>query len=159
MLSLNGFLGENPGMTFDFTKMNGAGNDFVMVDNRNGSLSLSRDQIARLCDRHRGIGADGLMLLVPCASGKAEWAWQFWNSDGSDAEMCGNGARCFGRYIQKLTGLDYQAANRLLFEVIEYIEPRMKADQAYPPVVGVAVMRVRHRLGNEEAEKRLLAEM
>ena len=63
------------------------------------------------------------------------------------------------RYIQKLTGLDYQAANRLLFEVIEYIEPRMKADQAYPPVVGVAVMRVRHRLGNEEAEKRLLAEM
>ena len=63
MLSLNGFLGENPGMTFDFTKMNGAGNDFVMVDNRNGSLSLSRDQIARLCDRHRGIGADGLIAV------------------------------------------------------------------------------------------------
>jgi N-acetylmuramic acid 6-phosphate etherase len=63
------------------------------------------------------------------------------------------------RYIQKLTGLDYQAANRLLFEVIEYVEPRMKADQAYPPVVGVSVMRVRHRLGNEEAEKRLMTEM
>ena len=51
------------------------------------------------------------------------------------------------RYIQRLTGLDYQAANRLLFEVIEYVEPRMKADQAYPPVVGVSVMRVRHKLG------------
>ncbi len=63
------------------------------------------------------------------------------------------------RYIQKLTGLDYQAANRLLFEVIEYVEPRMKADQAYPPVVGVSVMRARHRLGNEEAEKRLLADL
>ena len=63
------------------------------------------------------------------------------------------------RYIQRLTGLDYQAANRLLFEVIEYVEPRMKADQAYPPVVGVSVMRVRHKLGNEAAEKRLLAEM
>ncbi len=63
------------------------------------------------------------------------------------------------RYIQRLTGLDYKAANRLLFEVIEYVEPRMKADQAYPPVVGVAVMRVRHKLGNEEAEKRLLAEL
>ena len=63
------------------------------------------------------------------------------------------------RYIQRLTGLDYQAANRLLFEVIEYVEPRMKADQAYPPVVGVSVMRVRHKLGNEEAEKRLMAEM
>jgi N-acetylmuramic acid 6-phosphate etherase len=63
------------------------------------------------------------------------------------------------RYIQRLTGLDYQAANRLLFEIIEYVEPRMKADQAYPPVVGVAVMRVRHKLGNQEAEKRLMAEL
>ena len=63
------------------------------------------------------------------------------------------------RYIQKLTGLDYRAANHLLFEVIEYVEPRMKADQAYPPVVGVSVMRVRHRLGNEAAGKRLLAEL
>jgi N-acetylmuramic acid 6-phosphate etherase len=63
------------------------------------------------------------------------------------------------RYIQKLTGLDYKAANHLLFEVIEYVEPRMKADQAYPPVVGVSVMRVRHKLGNEEAEKRLMAEL
>jgi diaminopimelate epimerase len=43
------------------------------------------------------------MLLVPCASRKADWAWQFWNSDGSDAEMCGNGARCFARYVQRLT--------------------------------------------------------
>jgi N-acetylmuramic acid 6-phosphate etherase len=63
------------------------------------------------------------------------------------------------RYIQRLTDLDYQAANRLLFEVIEYVEPRMKADQAYPPVVGVSVMRARHGLSNEAAEKRLMAEM
>ncbi len=63
------------------------------------------------------------------------------------------------RYIQRLTGLDYQAANHLLFEVIEYVEPRMKADQAYPPVVGVSVMRVRHKLGNQEAETRLMAEL
>jgi N-acetylmuramic acid 6-phosphate etherase len=62
------------------------------------------------------------------------------------------------RYIQRLTGLDYQAANRLLFEVIEYVEPRMKADQAYPPAVGVSVMRARHKLGNEAAETRLLAD-
>jgi N-acetylmuramic acid 6-phosphate etherase len=63
------------------------------------------------------------------------------------------------RYIQKLTGLEYAAANRLLFEVIEYVEPRMKADQAYPPVVGVAVMRHRHGLNNEQAERRLLEEL
>jgi N-acetylmuramic acid 6-phosphate etherase len=61
------------------------------------------------------------------------------------------------RYIQKLAGLEYTEANRLLFEVIEYVEPRMKADQAYPPAVGLAVTRVQHGLGNEEAERRLLA--
>lgn len=61
------------------------------------------------------------------------------------------------RYIQRLTGLEYADANRLLFEVIEYVEPRMKSDRAYPPVVGVSVMRARHNLTNEEAEKRMLA--
>jgi diaminopimelate epimerase len=84
--------------------MNGAGNDFVLVDNRARKVSLSREQIVRLCDRHRGVGADGVMLLVPCASGKADWAWEFYNSDGSAGEMCGNGARCFARFIQKRTG-------------------------------------------------------
>jgi N-acetylmuramic acid 6-phosphate etherase len=63
------------------------------------------------------------------------------------------------RYIQRLTGLDYRPANHLLFEVIEYVEPRMKADQAYPPVVGVSVLRARHNLTNEEAEKRLQTEL
>ena len=63
------------------------------------------------------------------------------------------------RYIQQLAGLDYQAANRLLFEVVEYVEPRMRADQAYPPVVGVAVMRARHGLGNADAENKLVAEI
>ena len=63
------------------------------------------------------------------------------------------------RYIQRLTDLDYKAANHLLFDVIEFVEPRMKADQAYPPVVGVSVMRARHQLPNQEAERRLLAEL
>lgn len=63
------------------------------------------------------------------------------------------------RYIARLAKLDYVAANQLLFEVIEYVEPRMKADQAYPPVVGVSVLRARQGLGNEEAERRLMAEL
>jgi len=86
-----------------FTKMNGAGNDFILIDNRSRSLRLSRDQVARLCHRQRGVGADGLLLLVPCSSGRADWAWEFFNSDGSPAEMCGNGARCFARFVQGLT--------------------------------------------------------
>lgn len=92
-------------MVLDFTKMNGAGNDFVLIDNRAGKVSLTTDQIVRLCDRHRGIGADGLMLLVPARTGKADWAWDFYNSDGSAADMCGNGARCFARYAQRTTGM------------------------------------------------------
>ncbi|HTB83433.1 MAG TPA: hypothetical protein VK742_07260 [Candidatus Sulfotelmatobacter sp.] len=59
------------------------------------------------------------------------------------------------RYITKLTGLEYEAANELLFEIIEYVEPRMKSDQAYPPVVGMAVVRAREGVSNQEAERRL----
>jgi N-acetylmuramic acid 6-phosphate etherase len=63
------------------------------------------------------------------------------------------------RYIQNLTALSYREANRLLFEVIEYVEPRMKADQAYPPVVGLCVIRARFQVSNGEAERRLLEEV
>lgn len=91
-------------MVVSFTKMNGAGNDFILIDNRSQSLQLNSDQAARLCDRHRGIGADGVIVLKPCMSGRADWAWDFYNSDGSLAEMCGNGSRCFGRFVRRLTG-------------------------------------------------------
>ena len=99
-------------MTLDFAKMNGAGNDFILIDNRAGRIPLQPAQIVRLCDRHKGVGADGVILLVPCASGRADWAWDFYNSDGSSAEMCGNGARCFARFVQQLTG----ASGKLSFE-------------------------------------------
>ncbi len=84
-----------------FTKMNGAGNDFVMLDNRDGSLALTDTQIARLCNRHRGVGADGL-LLVEKAEGQADFRMRYYNADGREAEMCGNGARCFSRFVDKL---------------------------------------------------------
>lgn len=99
-------------MQVEFTKMNGAGNDFILMDGRAGKLKLSRRQIARICDRHAGAGADGLIVLRPCASGRADWAWDFYNSDGGGAEMCGNGARCFARFVQRLTG----AKSNLTFE-------------------------------------------
>jgi diaminopimelate epimerase len=92
-------------MVLEFTKMNGAGNDFVLIDNRARTITLSQAQVVRLCDRHRGVGADGVILLVPPVSDQAQWAWEFYNSDGSTGEMCGNGARCFARFVQKLTGV------------------------------------------------------
>ena len=88
-----------------FTKMNGAGNDFVMVDNRAGLLPLQRELIARLCDRHRGIGGDGLIAAEPSDHPQAHLKMRYFNADGGEAEMCGNGARCFSRFGAKLLGL------------------------------------------------------
>ena len=84
----------------DFTKMNGAGNDFVLIDNREIGLQLTPEQIQRICHRQRGIGADGVLLLR-LAKGDADLGWDFFNKDGSEAEMCGNGARCFARFAQR----------------------------------------------------------
>ncbi|MCX7865646.1 MAG: diaminopimelate epimerase [Limisphaera sp.] len=102
-------------MVLQFWKMNGAGNDFILFDNRAGEVSLTPALIRRLCDRHRGVGADGIIGLRRCESGRADWAWEFYNSDGSCAEMCGNGARCFARFIQRVTGW---ARDTLSFETL-----------------------------------------
>jgi diaminopimelate epimerase len=88
-------------MDIRFTKMNGAGNDFVVLDNRTRTHSLDGASIARLCDRHRGIGADGLLVVEP-ANGAADFRMRYYNSDGGEAEMCGNGARCFARFAARL---------------------------------------------------------
>jgi diaminopimelate epimerase len=88
-----------------FTKMNGAGNDFVVIDNRSGNLRLSSADIVRLCDRHRGIGADGLLAVEQALHG-ADFRMRYYNLDGGEAEMCGNGARCFTRFAARLLGGD-----------------------------------------------------
>lgn len=99
-------------MTLSFTKMNGAGNDFVLLDNRDSSLALDTAQIALLCDRHRGVGADGLLLVEPAENG-ADFRMRYYNADGGEAEMCGNGARCFARYARKVSG---STAEEITFE-------------------------------------------
>ena len=87
-------------MTLKFYKYQGAGNDFLIADNRDGSISLSTEQIAALCDRRYGVGADGLMLLESPDCGQAEaygpvgFRMVYYNSDGSGGMMCGNGGRC-----------------------------------------------------------------
>jgi diaminopimelate epimerase len=91
-------------MVLEFTKMHGAGNDFILIDNRARTYAITPEQVVSLCDRHKGVGADGVIILIPSASGKTDWAWEFYNSDGSAGEMCGNGARCFARFVEKQTG-------------------------------------------------------
>jgi diaminopimelate epimerase len=93
-----------------FTKGHGTGNDFVLVLDADGELTLSKAQIAKICDRHFGVGADGLIRVVHSASlpeGKAileqepnaTWFMDYYNADGAPAEMCGNGIRVFARYL------------------------------------------------------------
>ncbi len=96
-----------------FTKMNGAGNDFVVIDNRDGLHSLDSAAIARLCDRHRGVGADGLLAVEPSQNG-ADFRMRYYNADGGEAEMCGNGARCFAKFASRLA----DGAERISFETI-----------------------------------------
>ena len=81
-----------------FTKMHGLGNDFILVDCFRDNLPGDYSEIARrLCDRHFGVGADGLILILP--SETADIRMRIFNSDGSEPEMCGNGIRCFARYV------------------------------------------------------------
>lgn len=101
-------------MKLHFHKMNGAGNDFVVIDNRKLDTNLTREQIALLCNRQRGIGADGLLAVEPAEKG-ADYKFRYYNADGGEAEMCGNGARCFGKYTAALTG---ETTSSVSFETI-----------------------------------------
>jgi diaminopimelate epimerase len=83
-------------MLLHFYKYQGTGNDFVIIDNRDGSIQLSNKQVAILCDRHFGIGADGLMLLNKHQSYDFEMI--YYNADGAPGTMCGNGGRCLTKF-------------------------------------------------------------
>ncbi len=98
-----------------FAKYTGAGNDFVMVDNRDGAFPASRELIAAMCARRVSVGADGLILLEPSAS--AAVRMRYYNSDGGEAQMCGNGARCFVAFAREL-GI---ATRPLVFETMERV--------------------------------------
>ena len=89
-----------------FVKMSGAGNDFVVIDNRSLNHGLTRQQIARICDRHFGVGADGLLAVEPSDDANADFRMRYYNADGGEAEMCGNGARCFARFVHPLRRVD-----------------------------------------------------
>jgi len=84
-------------MGLEFAKMSGSGNDFIVVDNREGHLGEDRADFARRhCPRRTGVGADGVLLIEP--SDEADFRMRIFNADGSEAEMCGNGARCAARF-------------------------------------------------------------
>jgi diaminopimelate epimerase len=87
-------------MKIHFYKYHGAGNDFILVDNRDRQIALSIEQIAFLCHRRFGIGADGLMLLQSIDS--ADFEMVYFNADGNESTMCGNGGRCIAAFAHRL---------------------------------------------------------
>lgn len=91
-----------------FTKMQGSGNDFILIDNRRDILKGKnlKDLAMTVCHRHYSVGADGLIVIVP--SKKVDFKWRFFNADGSEAAMCGNGSRCAARFalIKKIAKKD-----------------------------------------------------
>ena len=88
-------------MTFTIYKYHGSGNDFIMIDNRDLSFIIDKDRIANMCDRHFGIGADGL-ILVSLEKGY-DFRMRYFNSDGNESTMCGNGGRCSAAFADFLS--------------------------------------------------------
>lgn len=86
-------------MTLEFAKLNGLGNDFVFVDNMDGSISVTEEQVKAICDRHFGVGADGVILVERSPREECAAYMHYINSDGTLAQMCGNGVRCFAKYL------------------------------------------------------------
>ncbi len=95
-------------MIIQFTKMHGLGNDFVVIDGISQSVSLNCAQIRFIADRHFGIGCDQLLLVEKPVSDNADFKYRIFNADGSEVAQCGNGARCFARFVRdkKLTDKD-----------------------------------------------------
>lgn len=98
-------------MKLEFTKLNGLGNDFVFVDDMDQRIDLAADQVAFLCDRHFGIGGDGVVLVRPSSRPECAAYMHYINSDGTLAEMCGNGVRCFTKFLVDNGYVDPQAGS------------------------------------------------
>lgn len=112
--------------TIEFTKMHGLGNDFVVINAITQDISLSPDQVRHISDRNLGVGCDQLLLVERPLTQEADFRYRIFNADGGEVEQCGNGARCFARFVrdQGLTDKDeiaVETANGIIY-------PRIEAD-------------------------------
>ena len=111
-------------MHIRFTKMQGIGNDFIVIDGYSQSIQLSAAQIRQLADRHFGVGCDQLLLVEKPVNQAADFRYRIFNADGGEVEQCGNGARCFVRFVyeKKLTEktlICVETANGLIYPKLE----------------------------------------
>lgn len=121
-------------MKIEFTKYHGLGNDFVLIDNRdNPEPKLNSEQAVQLCDRHFGIGADGVIFAMKSEQPEFDYRMRMFNSDGSVAEMCGNGIRCLAQFLAELEGKngdssDSQEREYKIDTLAGTIVPRLQRD-------------------------------
>jgi len=113
-------------MKLKFTKMQGAGNDFVVMDGVSRGIEITPDRARRIADRHFGVGCDQVLLVERSQRGDADFRYRIWNADGGEVEQCGNGARCFVRFVHD-KGLTKK--NEIRVETLSgVIVPRLEPD-------------------------------
>lgn len=131
-------------MEIEFTKYHGLGNDFILIDNRVDTQPIiTSEQAVQLCDRHFGIGADGVIFALP-GEEAADYTMRIFNSDGSEPEMCGNGIRCLAQFIADLEGADAKSEYRihtLAGVIIPKIEGegKVKVDMGMPQLLAAQI--------------------
>ncbi|AFZ20053.1 diaminopimelate epimerase [Allocoleopsis franciscana] len=131
-------------MEIEFTKYHGLGNDFILIDNRADTQPIiTSEQAVQLCDRHFGIGADGVIFALP-GEEAGDYTMRIFNSDGSEPEMCGNGIRCFAQFIADLEGADAKSEYRihtLAGVIIPKIEGegKVKVDMGMPQLLAAQI--------------------
>lgn len=122
-------------MLLKFTKMHGLGNDFVVIDAISQSVALTPEQVRFIADRHFGVGCDQLLLVERARSPGVDFSYRIYNADGGEVEQCGNGARCFMRFVRDAGLTD---KNELVVETrCGIIRPRMEADGQVTVDMGV----------------------
>jgi len=122
-------------MRLKFTKMHGLGNDFVVLDALAHPISLSTEQLRRIADRHFGVGCDQILLVEPPRLADTDFHYRIFNADGGEVEQCGNGARCFARYVR-----DHRLSTKSEIRVgtrSGVIVPRLEADGQVTVNMGV----------------------
>ena len=122
-------------MRLKFTKMHGLGNDFVVLDALAHPISLSPEQLRRIADRHFGVGCDQILLVEPPRLADTDFHYRIFNADGGEVEQCGNGARCFARYVR-----DHRLSAKREIRVgtrSGVIVPRLEADGQVTVNMGV----------------------
>ncbi|MEG4046381.1 diaminopimelate epimerase [Microcoleus sp. Pol17_C1] len=123
-------------MPIEFAKYHGLGNDFILIDNRHSSEPvITPEQAVDLCDRHFGIGADGVIFALP-GQNDTDYTMRIFNSDGSEPEMCGNGIRCLAKFIADLEGSEAKTQYRI-HTLAGVISPELRSDGQVKVDMGV----------------------